>query len=290
MRMANPNHHPRKPGRKITRTVDESVACPAAADSDAARDLRDQRAQLESTLRNAARGDQDAWRVLVQTYSTRIFGLIRAQCGSPDLAEEITQSAFCTVVAKIGGYTELGKFEQWLFRIAMNRLRDEMRRRKRQARPVEDEALHAMADAGRLASVRGHVGGAGSGAGGSARGARSEDLGFAGADPEQLAALRSALADLPDADQQIIHLRHSAGLSFKEIAEVLEQPLGTVLARQHRALKKLADVLKAASDHEPPAKRERGDASRASRASASAERPGAGPGPASGVGVQSSGP
>lgn len=202
------------------------------------------RTALESTLRMAAAGDQRAWRVLVETYSSRVFGLIRAQCGSTDLAEEITQSAFCTVVAKIGDYTEVGKFEQWLFRIAMNRLRDEMRRRKRQARPVEDEALHAFADTG--GSVGAGISGGG-GAGNPTRNAAgaSDDFFMTGlADSEQLKALRAALADLPDADQQIIHLRHSAGLSFKEIAEVLEQPLGTVLARQHRALKKLAEVLR----------------------------------------------
>lgn len=184
------------------------------------------RAALESTLKLASRGNQQAWRILIDAYSGRVFGLIRAQCGSADLAEEITQSAFCTVAEKIGSYTELGRFEQWLFRIAMNRLRDEMRRRKRQARPVENEALRAMADADT-----------------SPRGRSEQRPAHEIPDAEQLHALRLALAELPEADQQIINLRHNGGLSFKEIADVLEQPLGTVLARQHRALKKLAEVL-----------------------------------------------
>jgi RNA polymerase sigma-70 factor (ECF subfamily) len=58
-----------------------------------------------------------------------------------------------------------------------------------------------------------------------------------------VARLHAGLARLPEADQRIIHLRHVAGLSFKQIADLLEQPLGTVLARQHRALKKLADYV-----------------------------------------------
>ena len=100
---------------------------------------------LQLTLQRAAQGDQEAWRSLIETYSPRVFGLIRAQCNNADLAEEITQSTFCTIAEKIGGYTETGRFESWLFRIAINRLRDEMRRRKRHARPMEDEKLVGMA-------------------------------------------------------------------------------------------------------------------------------------------------
>jgi RNA polymerase sigma-70 factor (ECF subfamily) len=179
-----------------------------------------ERQTLELTLRRAAAGDELAWRDLVEAYSARVFGLIRAQCNNADLAEEITQSTFCTIVAKIGGYTELGKFEQWLFRIAVNRLRDEMRRRKRQARPVEDESLVGLAGA-----------------------AKEEATAVDRRDPAEFRALREAVAQLSDADQQIIHLRHYGELSFKQIAEILNQPLGTVLARQHRALKKLAELL-----------------------------------------------
>ena len=82
-----------------------------------------ERATLQAMLKRAACGDELAWKQLIDAYSTRVYGLIRAQCGNSDLAEEITQSTFCTIVVKIAGYTELGKFEQWLFRIAMNRLR-----------------------------------------------------------------------------------------------------------------------------------------------------------------------
>ena len=55
--------------------------------------------------------------------------------------------------------------------------------------------------------------------------------------------LRSALDQLSDADREIIHLRHVSGLSFKEMADVLGSPVGTLLARHHRALKKLRTLL-----------------------------------------------
>ncbi|MHC4141757.1 MAG: RNA polymerase sigma factor [Planctomycetota bacterium] len=151
---------------------------------------------LEKTLQRAAGGDEAAWQRIVEAYGPRVFGLIRAQCGNAELAEEISQSTFCTIVARIGQYTELGRFESWLFRIAMNRLRDEMRRRKRHAHPQDE-----------------------------------------------VQALRAAMDRLSEADRRVIHLRHFAGLSFARIAEVLGEPLGTVLARQHRALGKLRQML-----------------------------------------------
>jgi RNA polymerase sigma-70 factor (ECF subfamily) len=173
---------------------------------------------LEETLQRAAGGDETAWRRVVDAYAPRVFGLIRAQCGSVELAEEITQSTFCTIVARIGQYAELGRFESWLFRIAMNRLRDEMRRRKRQASPVETEALVGLAGAGEPASDERPA-------------------------ADEIQTLRAALERLSEADRRVIHLRHFAGLSFARIAETLGEPLGTVLARQHRALKKLRQIL-----------------------------------------------
>ncbi len=176
-------------------------------------------ASLEETLQRAAAGDETAWSDIVDTYAPRVFGLVRAQCGSNDLAEEITQSTFCTIVERIGRYSELGRFESWLFRIAMNRLRDEMRRRKRQANPVETETLVGLAGEG------------------------DNPQGASGHRVDELAALQTALKRLSEADQQVIHLRHFTGLSFARIAEILGEPLGTVLARQHRALKKLRQHL-----------------------------------------------
>lgn len=185
---------------------------------------------LDQLLVRAADGDELAWREIIERYERRVYGLIRAQCGNNDLAEEITQSTFCTVVTKIGGYTEQGRFESWLFRIAMNRLRDEMRRRRRQAIPVEDETLTGLAGADEQSPPPGPGTGAGLMDGG-------------GASEGQLGALRRAMQQLSEADRTIVHLRHHAGLSFKQISDLLEEPLGTVLARQHRALRKLKDLM-----------------------------------------------
>ena len=60
---------------------------------------------------------------------------------------------------------------------------------------------------------------------------------------DEVVRLRAALGKLSEADREVLHLRHTAGLSFPEIAETLEEPLGTVLARGHRALKKLRKLM-----------------------------------------------
>lgn len=173
---------------------------------------------LAALLERAAQGDQRAWALIVEGWAPRVFGLLRAQCGDPELAEEIVQSTFCTIASKIESYDEVGRFESWLFRIAMNRLRDEMRRRKRHARPMEISTLVAL---------------------GSSVEDSHETL-----DQEQVSALTAALSDLSEKDREVIDLRHMGGMSFREIAELLSEPVGTLLARHHRALQKLRELLR----------------------------------------------
>jgi RNA polymerase sigma-70 factor, ECF subfamily len=188
--------------------------------------------ELAALLASAAAGDERAWRGIVDTYVPRVFGLIRAQCSDADLAEEITQSTFCSVAAKLRDYQEVGRFESWLFRIAMNRLRDEMRRRKRHASPMDDAPLASLA-APSDERAQGRSADGGPGRGGPGR----------GPDPATAKILSEAIASLNEADREIINLRHVGGLSFKQLADSLDEPLGTLLARHHRALKKLRDYL-----------------------------------------------
>jgi len=188
--------------------------------------------ELHDTLAAAAIGDEYAWKKIIDAYSYRVFALLKSKCGDEELSEEITQSTFCTVAAKLADYTESGKFVSWLFQIAVNRLRDEMRRRKRHAVPMENEMIGVLAS-----------------------GVKDPDLGEADETQLQIARLREAIRQLSSADQDIIHMRHSAGLSYKQIADILEEPLGTVLARQHRALAKLRTFMEYAGNEENDAVR-----------------------------------
>jgi RNA polymerase sigma-70 factor (ECF subfamily) len=197
-------------------------------------------------LTAAAGGDEKAWRAIVDLYARRVYALARSRLwgtagtGSTlqrvrasdrnrdgwiqgnDTAEEVTQSVFVTIAGKLrtGEYTEQGRFESWLFRVAMNRVRDEIRRLRRHAAPTDPEMLGALADGRSPAST-------------SERGG------------ESVIALRHAMEQLNDHDREVVELRHHAGLSFKQIADMLDEPLGTLLARHHRALRKLKDILTA---------------------------------------------
>ena len=172
---------------------------------------------IPGLLERAAAGDARAWRVIVDRCSPRMFAFLRGYTRDPELAEEIVQSVFCTVARKLVDYEEQGRFESWLFRIALNRLRDEMRRRKKHARPMESEVL---ADVGPSARVEER------------------------ASAEELHALRAAMDELPEQDRLVVDLRHQGGLGFQQMADLLQEPLGTLLARHHRALRKLRESLR----------------------------------------------
>lgn len=180
--------------------------------------------RLNQTLARAAQGDEESWRQIVLLYTDRVYGLIYRQCRDQDLAAEITQATFVQVVQRLGDYREQGRFEPWLFRIAINRLRDEMRRRRRQARPMAMQPQEE--DKPYIQQV-------------SSEPDPLQKLSQA----ELIHQLTQAMDQLGEADRQILHLRHTAGLSFAQIAQTLNQPLGTVLARGHRALSKLRKLM-----------------------------------------------
>jgi RNA polymerase sigma-70 factor, ECF subfamily len=181
-----------------------------------------QEARVTALLVRAASRDQAAWRELIGLYGPRVFAMANSRCRNDHIAEEITQGVFATVCTKLGTgeYEEKGRFESWLFRITMNRVRDLVRQRQRTQRilgnqlPAEDD-LDAAAKTAPIDDYR----------------------------AQHLARLRATLDQLPEADREIIELRHHGGLSFKQMSDLLGEPLGTLLARHHRAIQKLREML-----------------------------------------------
>jgi RNA polymerase sigma-70 factor (ECF subfamily) len=177
---------------------------------------------LGALVASAASGDEQAWVKLVGLYSKRVFAMARSRLHDEELAEEITQSVFVTVATKLNGnegYAEMGRFEPWLFRITMNRVRDLCRKRKRHA--IVTDPTHL----GRFESDE------------------EETLEDRDTNKSQLEKLRRVLEQLSDADREIIELRHHGQLSFQQISELLGQPIGTLLARHHRALRKMRTLI-----------------------------------------------
>jgi RNA polymerase sigma-70 factor (ECF subfamily) len=192
---------------------------PDARDTQTDREAGQTASDVAELLTAASRGDERAWREIIHRYGRRVYALAKSRCQRPELAEEVTQSVFATVAAKLGrgGYSEQGKFEPWLFRVAMNRIRDEVRRSARQAEATDPAEFGRFED--RNAPANGTETGA------------------------ALERLREAMRQLPDADREIVELRHHGGMSFKDMADLLEEPMGTLLARHHRALRKLKALM-----------------------------------------------
>ena len=183
-------------------------------------------ARVADLLQRAAAGNQSAWRDLVGLYAPRVFAMAQSRCRNAHIAEDITQGVFATLCAKLGTdeYREQGKFEAWLFRVTMNRVRDLARKATRTTR-ILGNRVEVDDDLDASASNAPHA-----------------------ASNDKLDTLREALAQLADHDREVIELRHHGGLSFKQIADLLGEPLGTLLARHHRALQKLREILEPQAD------------------------------------------
>lgn len=178
---------------------------------------------FDRLLRRAREHDPEALHQVVEAYSPRVFGMLYRLTGSRETAEDLLQETFLRVVRMIAEYEHAGKFEAWLFRIAANLARDHARRARRRKRPVALESF-SRDDGPGVVEV-----------GDASQPEPSSEL----VQKEAGARLNACLQRLAEIDREIILLRHFSELSFREIAEVLQIPLGTALARAHRALKRL---------------------------------------------------
>jgi RNA polymerase sigma-70 factor (ECF subfamily) len=174
---------------------------------------------VEAMVRAAQAGDAQAWTLLVRAYAPRVYAMVQSRTRNTTVSEEITQAVMATLALQLrgGSYAEEGRFESWLFRIAMNRVRDHVRMLRRRGTSLSLEHVQAMATTAHAPEV---------------------DEG-----PTISRVLAAALDTLGDADREVIELRHHAGLGFRDIAQLLDEPLGTLLARHHRALAKLRATL-----------------------------------------------
>ena len=177
---------------------------------------------LAETIEAAQRGEPGAFDRLVDAYARRLHGFLYRLTGSRQETEDLLQEVFLRLVRNIASYAHDGRFEAWLFRIAANLVRDGVRRKQRAPTLIVragkdngDGATDAVDDAGLMHG-------------------------------EAVDALNVALGQLSEAEREVVMMRHYSQMSFKEIAAATGVPLGTALARGHRGMEKLRNIMEAA--------------------------------------------
>lgn len=188
-------------------------------------------AALAEVILGAQRGDPAAFERLVDLFASRISGFLFRMTGSRQDSEDLSQEVFLRLVRMISAYQHDGRFEAWLFRIAANLARDRVRRSMRSPLVMGDDDGGGDGDGKERGSRLSNTAGVGD----------SSDARMIL--EEEVESLNAALQQLPDPEREVIMLRHFTQLSFKEIAELTGSPLGTALARAHRGLARLRDIM-----------------------------------------------
>jgi RNA polymerase sigma-70 factor (ECF subfamily) len=174
------------------------------------------------SLRRVVSGDQAAAAVLYDRHARPLYSLILRILGDETEAEDVLQEVFVQAFRQAGRYdASRGVVAAWLLMMARSRAIDRLRARRSrvEGRTGEVQVLNDVPDAQR-------------------------DVASALLDEERTRLVREALAELPLLQRMAIELAYYEGLSHTEIAERLEQPLGTVKTRIRLGLLKLRDVLK----------------------------------------------
>lgn len=187
-------------------------------------------------IRRSQAGDQEAFGLLFEKYKNLVYRTTYLTLGTAADAEDILQEVFLQVYRSLDGYDPArGAFSTWLYRITVNRCLNWRRRR-----PLTDSLEEIAEEAldGPMASA-GSAGLAGS------WGTRAES--YAEDD-----SVRRALDRLSRKLRVVVILRHYWDLSYAEIAEIMDLPLGTVKSRLNLAMRLMRDDLE--SDFPCPAR------------------------------------
>lgn len=175
-------------------------------------------------------GDRDAYRLLVERYQRRVYGIAIGVLKNPEDAMDVTQDVFVKVYKNLGSFKGDSSFYTWLYRVCVNLCIDHVRKAKR-ARSVEYDDGIARDDGGEdaapLVADTAHM-----------------HPGKAAERSQLRDAIAAALDQLSENHRTIIILREVEGLSYEEIAEAMECHVGTVMSRLHHARKNLQKALK----------------------------------------------
>jgi len=164
------------------------------------------------------RGDRQAFELIVRRYSARALGAARSLMRDPALAEDAAQDAFVRAFRAIRRFRNGEPFYPWLYRILRNSCLTTLKRRGKPGPSIDAEGAPPPA-------------------------APPCDPSAALARDELRTAVRDAMARLSEPHREILYLSHFEGLSYKEIADCLGIPIGTVMSRLWAARQALKRVL-----------------------------------------------
>jgi RNA polymerase sigma-70 factor (ECF subfamily) len=204
-------------------TLPSSSAAPDASDSDA---LLVQRSQA---------GDTRAFELLVIKYQRRIQRLIARMVRDPGLVEDIAQETFIRAYRALGQFRGDAQFYTWLYRIAVNTAKKSLLEMRRDPLVL----VHAFKDDD-----------ADETSGPDPEPSTMETPEVLLASRELAAMVNAAMEALPEDLRQAITLREIEGLSYEDIAEIMQCPIGTVRSRIFRARESISQKIRPLLDRQ----------------------------------------
>lgn len=202
------------------------------------------RAVDRSLIERAAKGDARAFRELVGRHQRKAHAVAYGIVRNAEDAREVTQDAFMRVYRHLNDFEGQASFSTWLYRIVVNLSIDLIRRKAPGKKAVElDDRTELDGAPHELLPYRG-----------------DRDP-FVSLDRSRIvAAVQQCLDQLPEYHRTIIVLREVEGLSYEEIAEVMEVPKGTVMSRLFHARRKMQKLLHELLGEEVPLPQDERDA------------------------------
>jgi RNA polymerase sigma-70 factor, ECF subfamily len=183
----------------------------------------------EDLLGAFRQGRREAFGALVRRYERELYGYLRRYLGDDHLADDVFQNTFLQVFVK-GDQYELGRpVKPWLYTIATNQAVDALRRNGRHPAVSLDQTVRETGDG----EIRSLVEVLESNASGPLEQVQGE---------ERRNLVRAGVDQLPEFLRQVVILAYYQGLKYRDIAEVLEIPVGTVKSRLHAALVRLNEA------------------------------------------------
>jgi len=175
----------------------------------------------------AERGDEKAFRLLVERHQERVYGYLLGMVRDADVASDLFQDTFVRVInalnSRRGSYTQQGRFLAWVVRIARNTALDHLRSRKRWV--TLDGQSHDQADL--IESLQDEL--------------PIADLQLL--DAEQKRWIEACIDQLPPEQREVLLMRHDGELTFREIAEITGCSINTALGRMRYALINLRRIM-----------------------------------------------